>query len=171
MLRCCWITLGDLDQEFRRAQFSQPEAHGLSGWLYGGIECLLKEASNHRPISVPLSLLCLHQIREREQIDRHALGFDACPPLPKLFERGDPAQPGHHVDTQARNVRPVAAEVNRMSAGKGIWTQGRNGDRRCIEFGESITQATEVGVVEENKQIQVPAKLRRAVEYASLAAH
>jgi hypothetical protein len=69
------IPLCDLDEQLGSAQLEQPEAD--LRWL-SSIPVLeivsFHETANHRPILVSLSLLGLHEIREREQVARKAVG-------------------------------------------------------------------------------------------------
>jgi hypothetical protein len=65
----------------------------------------------------------------------------------------------------------MAAKVNRVAALEVFQGQWRNIDRFSLEFIQGLAEALEIIRLCQDGEVHIPAKIRRAVEYAGLTAH
>jgi hypothetical protein len=111
-----------------------------------------------------LCFLGPHQVRQGQELDPQPVrDLDRRPPRPDLGERGDPAEDGHDVDSQAVGVRVGGPEVQGVAAAQVVPVRGRDGDAGRPQLGQRRRQPGQVLRVGEYVQVGVPAKLRRAV--------
>ena len=94
------MTLGQFQEQFRGAQFLEPEP---DLWRFGVLLVLeivcLDQTTDHRPILVALGLLGLDQVGQGEEVDFFTAGQLKCgPPSPQSGEGIHPAHSGHNIN-------------------------------------------------------------------------
>jgi hypothetical protein len=164
------------NQEFGSAEFVKDEVDVPGSRRLTDIEVKPFNESFYRgPIFMALGLLDDHQILSGHDVDRLPLEFESRASLPKLRKRVAAANTRHKIYSQARNIRPLAPEMEGMTPVKKYRIERRlrngDGDRNRRKIVESSPHAIQVVRVNEYQKIQVAAKLSRPVEHARLAAH
>jgi hypothetical protein len=61
--------------------------------------------------------------------------------------------------------------MDRVAALEKVWSEGRYGDGFSLEFFQCRVDEGEVILIDQDQEIEIAAKFRRAVEHARLAAH
>jgi hypothetical protein len=128
-----------------------------------------EQPADHGPIPVTLCLLGLNEIGQREQGDLVAVDVQRGPARPEFREGRHTAQDGHEIHPNP--VGASAPEAHGMAAIEEGLLEWRHGHLLAAQVGESGAESGQVGGVGNHGEVDVAAKLRRAVRDARLAAH
>src|SRR6266404_1584892 len=77
----------------------------------------------------------------------------------------------HHINTQACDFGRLATKMNRMTFAQILQFKSRNRDDISSESRQGRPQSREICWARDKRKIDIPAKLGRAVQHASLPAH
>lgn len=168
------------DEQLGRPKLAEPEAGVRVICPFTELEIVrLYEPPDHGPVFVVLGLLGGNEVGQGEDVDVEDITLPGGPRRKQAHRRAarpqagkgiDPAHSGHDIDSYSPHVLPVAAKVDGVPTVEVSGLERRHGDHSRVQRLEPALEALEIPSVGDDREIDVPAKLRGAVQDAGLAA-